>query len=46
MYIDPGSGSMALQVMLAGALGLAVTFWRRIRQILAMLFSRQSGNKP
>lgn len=29
-YIDPGSSSMAFQFIIAGALGLVVTFWRRI----------------
>lgn len=33
-YLDPGAGSMLLQMILAGALGLTFTiktYWRRIK---------------
>ncbi|MFH1724556.1 MAG: hypothetical protein ABII00_08040 [Elusimicrobiota bacterium] len=36
-YIDPGSGSMMLQLLLAGAAGLLVLvklFWRRVAALL------------
>jgi hypothetical protein len=36
-YLDPGSGSMLLQLLLGGAAGIAVIlqlFWRRIASIL------------
>lgn len=36
-YLDPGSGSMLIQLLLGGAAGLAVIvklFWRRILDIL------------
>jgi hypothetical protein len=36
-YLDPGSGSMILQLLLAGLAGLVVVvkiFWRRILSIL------------
>ncbi len=34
MYLDPGSGSVLLQVLIAGLLGLGVffrLFWQRIK---------------
>ena len=40
MYIDPGSGSVILQVILAALLGIGVTirlFWGKIR----MIFNRK-----
>lgn len=40
-YIDPGSGSMALQVILAGALGSLIAFRRRIGAILRTIFGRK-----
>ena len=38
-YIDPGSGSMLLQVLLGGAAGVAVLarlFWYRIANVLGI----------
>lgn len=39
-YIDPGSGSMALQVILAGALGSLIAFRRRIVDLMRSIFGR------
>jgi hypothetical protein len=39
LYIDPGSGSLLLQALLAGALG-AVAVWR---QNIARFFARLFG---
>lgn len=36
-YIDPGSGSILLQVLLASVLGGVAIFWQRIK----MLFTRK-----
>lgn len=36
-YLDPGAGSMFLQIILAGVLGLSYamkTYWRRITRFL------------
>jgi hypothetical protein len=49
-YIDPGTGSMVLQMAVAGILaGLFYikTAWSRIRFFFTNLFSREKGNvKP
>ena len=40
-YIDPGTGSYLLQLMLAGLLGLAFTikiYWHKIKTFLLKLF--------
>ncbi len=44
-YLDPGTGSFLLQLLLAtslGALFLVKTFWKRIKGFFSRLFS---GNK-
>lgn len=41
-YIDPGSGSLLLQVMLATCLGGLAVFWQKIKSLFA---GRQPG-KP
>ncbi len=44
-YIDPGSGSMMLQLLLGGVAGLAVIgrlHWRRFSERARALFSRIS----
>ena len=44
-YLDPGSGSMLIQLLLGGVAGLAVIvklFWRRILD----WFGVDSGDKP
>ena len=36
-YIDPGTGSYILQILIAGALGMAYTvkiYWRRIKEFV------------
>lgn len=38
-YLDPGTGSMLLQFLAAGLLGLGV-FWRKITGIIFRIFSR------
>ncbi len=41
-YVDPGTGSMVLQGVIAGILGVGLTlklYWRRIRK-------RLTGNRP
>lgn len=40
-YIDPGSGSMAVQFLLAGALGFCLTFWKRIVDGFRRVFTRR-----
>lgn len=45
-YIDPGTGSMLLQVILGGVAGAAVAvkmFWHRI---IAFIPSRSGGSDP
>ena len=36
-YFDPGAGSMLLQALAAGMIGVAV-FWKRIKNMLSSLF--------
>jgi hypothetical protein len=43
-YLDPGTGSVVLQMVVGGLLGAALTikiFWRRI-----LAFFQRSGNRP
>ncbi len=43
-YLDPGTGSLIVQLLVAGLLGVALTiklFWRRIRAGVASLFRRE-----
>ncbi len=45
-YLDPGTGSFACQLFLAGlmsALFLAKLYWSRIRAFLSGFFSRNAG---
>ena len=38
-YLDPGSGSMILQVLAGGAAAVAVTgelYWKRVKNLLRM----------
>ena len=44
-YIDPGAGSMILQVLLAGILGALFAikmFWRNVKAFFTTLFSRKN----
>jgi hypothetical protein len=44
LYIDPGSGSMLFQMLIAGLLGALYgikLFWSRIRAFFSKLFSRR-----
>ena len=46
-YIDPGTGSLAVQILIAGLVGgafVARSYWTRIATRLRRLFSR--GNAP
>jgi len=46
-YIDPGSGSMMLQLLLGGLAGLGVAirlYWRRIRSLLGR--RSEAGKTP
>lgn len=48
-YLDPGSGSIILQVVLAAVLGAAFTakiYWTRLRRWFGSLFKRPSGKPP
>jgi hypothetical protein len=47
-YLDPGSGSLLLQLVLAALLGAAVlvrAFWSKIKAFFARLFGR-GGKEP
>lgn len=46
IYIDPGSGSMAFQFLIAGFLGFVLTFWRRIRTGLSQFFGHKTDPRP
>lgn len=46
-YLDPGTGSYVLQMIIAGVLGAAFAIkmsWFRIRRFLTGLFSRNDRN--
>lgn len=48
MYIDPGSGSVILQVILAALLGIGVTvrlFWGKIKTLFSRKESTDKVNK-
>ncbi|MFQ5948009.1 MAG: hypothetical protein ACE5KX_04005 [Acidimicrobiia bacterium] len=43
-YVDPGSGSFIFQILIAAGLAAGVTLktsWRRVRDFVKSLFSRQ-----
>ena len=45
-YIDPGSGSMLLQMLLGGVAGVAVAvrmYWHRLRGLLRIPFEKHAG---
>ena len=41
-YIDPGSGSILIQVILASCIGGIAVFWQKIKS----LFSKNKSNQP
>ena len=43
-YIDPGSGSMLMQLLLAGVMGGIVTFRAGLRRVFGLF--RRSGREP
>ncbi|HEU4365757.1 MAG TPA: hypothetical protein VFT13_09880 [Candidatus Krumholzibacteria bacterium] len=46
-YLDPGTGSYILQMVIAGLLGAAFAlklFWYRIKRFFAGVFSRNNRN--
>lgn len=43
LYLDPGSGSMLVQFIIAGVLG-AITFFKHIKLYLQSFFSKSSDN--
>ena len=47
-YLDPGTGSYVLQLILAGLLGAAFTvkiFWRRIRSFILSHVLKRKGQR-
>jgi nitrate/nitrite transporter NarK len=47
-YLDPGTGSYILQMIVAGLLGAAFAiklFWMRIKRFFADVFSRSGRNE-
>ncbi len=48
-YLDPGTGSYFLQILLAGIAGggyLVVSSWGKIRQFLSTAFKKSKKGKP
>jgi hypothetical protein len=43
LYLDPGSGSMILQAMIAGILGISM-FFKRIKLKIQSLFNPQKSD--
>ena len=46
-YLDPGTGSYLLQIVIASLFGILISirmFWGRIKTFFAKLFSRNSMN--
>jgi hypothetical protein len=47
LYIDPGSGSFIIQLILAtllGAIFILKTYWKRIKNAISKIFHRDSEN--
>lgn len=42
-YIDPGTGSMILQALMAGALAI-LAFWKRIHAYLQRVFQKKNDD--
>ena len=48
-YLDPGSGSYLLQIVIAGLVGglfTVKTFWFQIKTFVTNLFSRKKNSAP
>ncbi len=48
-YLDPGSGSYMLQLIVAGLAGFIISlkmFWRQISAFITNLFSKTKANQP
>jgi hypothetical protein len=44
MYLDPGSGSFLLQILIASIAGAGifiVTYWRKVKSFFARLFGKE-----
>lgn len=44
LYLDPGSGSMIIQALIAGALGVSM-FFKNIRYKVTSFFSKQTDDE-
>jgi len=47
-YIDPGTGSMLVQALLAAVAVVSVSigiFWQRFRSFLSRIFNRKNSNR-
>lgn len=47
-YLDPGSGSYLLQLLIAGALGALFAlrlYWSRVREFIASIFNRSEDEE-
>jgi hypothetical protein len=48
MYLDPGAGSIILQVLLAGVLGIGIVariFWKRIKSLFGKKDEAETGGE-
>ena len=45
LYIDPGSGSLLIQVIIGGALGVAF-FFKDLKRRAAAMFSKKKESAP
>jgi hypothetical protein len=48
MYLDPGAGSIILQVILAAVLGVGIftrIFWKKIKSILGIKEKEETGEE-
>jgi hypothetical protein len=48
-YLDPGTGSMMLQLLLGGVAGAMVVgklYWQRLRELVTSVFSGKPGEAP
>lgn len=48
-YLDPGTGSLILQVVIAGLLGMSLTFrrfWRIINSLFIRIFKKTKKHEP